>query len=101
VTFPIRRAFTSLAGLRVAYLRPDEPGSSDLNVVLVGDAGAQEMAETALAGLSARLGRAIRVEFFSIDEWARQARRERSYVRWLLEEPRRFLVGGDSDLPSG
>jgi hypothetical protein len=102
VSFPVRRALVSLDGLRVAFLRPDEPASTDLNVVLVGgDDAARGPAETVLAALSSRLGRAIRVEFFSVEEWARQARRERSYVRWLLDEPRRYLVGGDSDLPSG
>jgi hypothetical protein len=99
VAFPIRRAISSLKGLRVAFLRPDEAGSSDVNVVVVGEDDLRGPAEAALSALSTRLRRAIRVEFVSVEEWARQARRERSFVRWLLEEKRRYLVGSDFDLP--
>jgi hypothetical protein len=97
---PLRRVVAQLEGIQVAFLRPAEPESTDLNVVLVGDDRARGGAEFALAALSARLNRAIRIEFVTVDEWIRQARRERSFVRWLLEEPRRYIVGDDTDLPT-
>jgi hypothetical protein len=100
VTYLLRRILANLVGLRVAFLRPDDPGTTDLNLVVVGEEDVRGAADAALATVSSRLGRAVRVEFVSVAEWARQARRDRSFVRWLLEEPRRYVVGGDADLPA-
>jgi hypothetical protein len=99
VSHPLRRSLRKIDGIRVAFLRPDDNDAADLNVVVVGEDHARSGTESTLAHVSARFGRAIHLEFVTSEEWIRQARRERSFVRWLLEEPRRYLVGSDADFP--
>ncbi len=99
VTFVLRRAVGGLEGVRAAFIRPDEPDSTDLDLVVVGEERARLALDLALSTVSTRVGRKVHGEFIATEEWIRQARRERSFVRWLLEEPKRYVVGGDSDLP--
>lgn len=100
VSFALRRILSGVSGIRVAFMRPEESGSSDIDLVVVGDEKARTALESALSAATARLARKVRAEFVATDEWLRQARRERSFVRWLLEEPRRYIIGGDGDLPT-
>ncbi len=95
----LRLAIGSIPGVRLAFLRPADAESSDLDLVVLGTADARSAVDAAIASVSHRLGRTIRTEHFTSDEWTRQARRERSFVRWLLEEDRRYVVGGDEELP--
>jgi DNA-binding transcriptional ArsR family regulator len=92
------QALGAIAGVRVAFLRPTEAGAIDLDLVAIGDAPRGAI-EDAVASAGRRLKREARVQVFTPVEWAREARRERSFVRWLLEEPREYVVGGEADLP--
>lgn len=95
----LSQAFGELGGIRAAFLRPADAASDEVELVVVGEA-ARRAVEEAVGAVAARLKRPIQVQVFSPEEWARQSRRERSFVRWLLEERRDYLVGGDSDLPA-
>ncbi|HVC34260.1 MAG TPA: helix-turn-helix domain-containing protein [Chloroflexota bacterium] len=94
----LRAALESLPHVRVAFLRPQETDSTDLDLVVIG--GDRARIEEAASGASERLGRMVRLELFSGDDWSRQAKREKSYARWLLEEPRTYVVGDDRVLRS-
>lgn len=94
----LRLALAGVSGVRVAFIRPEEAGSSGLDLVVVGDAERARV-EEAVAGAGRGVGQDVRVECFGVDDWLRQAKRERSYVRWLLEEQRTYVVGSDADLP--
>src|SRR5215469_7278137 len=89
----LRQALAELPGVRVAFLRPADSGATDLDLVVVGDLSRAAVDE-ALGLLGRRLRRDIRAQVFSPSDWTREARREWSFVRWLLEEPREYLVGG-------
>jgi hypothetical protein len=93
------RALREVEGVRVAFLRPDDPESPDLELVVVCDEVARIRISSAVERVAPGLRRTIRPVFFTPDEWSRQARRDRSYVRWLLEETRSYVVGQDQDLP--
>ena len=95
----LRQALAELPGVRVAFLRPAEADATDLDVVVVGDLSRAAVDE-ALAPIGRRLRREIRTQVFSPNDWTREARRQRSFVHWLLEEAREYLVGGDEDLPA-
>lgn len=91
----LRARLGRIAGIRVAFVRREEgeTGSADLDLVVIGEGGREEI-EATVAELGRRLGRPIHLDFFPIEEWDRQRRRERSYARWLLTE-RRVVVLGD------
>ena len=95
----IRQALGRAGQVSVAFLRPDEPDAPDRELVVIAEASLRPLLDAELAAASARLTRPIRLQLVTADEWRRQARRERSFVRWLLEEPREFLIGSDPDLP--
>jgi hypothetical protein len=95
----LARSFDGVAGIRVAFLRPVEPGSGERELVVVGSTTPGDV-RAVVEPVARRLGRGIHVQVIEPDDWRRQARRERSFVRWLLEEPREFVIGGDADLPA-
>jgi DNA-binding transcriptional ArsR family regulator len=94
----LRQALASVADVRVAFLRAVEPDQPDLDLVVIVD-GPFAAVEQAVDGASRRLGRPVSLHCLSADDWSRQARRPRSFVRWLLDEPRTYLVGDDGRLP--
>lgn len=95
----LRQALRGASDVRVAFLRPEEVAPSELDVVVIGH-GDRAGVEAAVTGIGTIGGRDVRVEYFTEDEWRRQAKRERSYVRWLLEEQHHYVIGDDNDLPS-
>ncbi|HLG51759.1 MAG TPA: hypothetical protein VKY56_09010 [Chloroflexota bacterium] len=99
VTGALQSSLGAVSGVRVAFLRPKEKDEDAWEEALVVIGGERTDVERAVAEAAERLGMPIRLEHFGSDEWERQARRERSYVRWLLAEERRYLIGSDDDLP--
>lgn len=95
----LRTSLEGLPDVRVAFLRPEDPDASDLELVVIGDVPRGRVEES-VDVVGERVGRKVRVECFTEEDWARQARRERSFVRWLMEEDRTYVIGGDGDLPS-
>jgi hypothetical protein len=99
VSVILGRALGGMSSIRVAFLRPEDPDSLDLELVVIGEEAARSAVLLALNRAAPSVGRTVRPVHFSVDEWLRQARRERSYVRWLLEETRTYIVGQERDLP--
>ncbi|MGH2459246.1 MAG: hypothetical protein ACRDIY_10310 [Chloroflexota bacterium] len=95
----LRHALRSASDVRVAFLRAEDAESTTIDLVVVGR-GDRASVEAALSGSEEIGGREVRIEYFPEAEWRRQAKRERSYVRWLLEERRDYLIGDDGGLPS-
>lgn len=94
----LQRAFRGLNGVVAAFLRPAEDGTVERDLVVIGDVALGE-AEAAVAPVARREGYPIAVQVFTPQNWTRLARRERSFVRWLLEEEREYVVGSDETLP--
>ena len=96
----LARAFRLVPGIRAAFLRPADPESSSLELVIIAADAVRAVTASALDSLAPSLASTIRPTYFSPEEWSRQARRDRSYVRWLLDDSRTYVVGGDKDLPA-
>ena len=80
----LERALRNVSAVRVAFVRPRDSDSNDFELVVIGDEPGRNQVSEALETLSSDMRNAVRPIYFSTDEWRRQARRERSYVRWLL-----------------
>ena len=99
VNLALRAALETIAGLRVAFFRSGDPDTPDLDLVVIAEAD-RAAVEEAVTAAERRVGRSIHLDCFTADEWVRQLRRERSFVRWLLQEERTYVVGDDSLLVS-
>lgn len=76
--------------------RGEEAAGSDIDVLLVGDAGFREVVE-ALYPAQTTLGRDINPKVFARDEFAAKARSE-PFLRDVLSRPKIFLIGNAHDL---
>jgi len=94
----LRAALESVDGVRAAFLRSGETDGPELDLVVIADAERPSV-DDALATAERRTGRSFHLDFFTVDEWNRQLRRERSFVRWLLQEERTYVVGDASGVP--
>lgn len=91
----LKRALGAVPEVRAAFLRTSGGEDAEVDLVVVGGEEARAAVERQVAEVAAYLGRAIHLQFFSSGDWAREARRERSYVRWLLAEERVSILGDD------
>jgi len=95
-------ALAPLAGrLKLAFVfgsvaRGEEGAASDVDLLLVGDAGFREVVE-ALHSAQAALGREINPKVFGIEEFSVKARKE-PFLRDVLTRPKIFLIGNAHDL---
>ena len=95
-------ALAPLAGrVKLAFVfgsiaRAEEGAHSDIDVLLVGEAGFRDVVE-ALYPAQATLGREINPRVFGVDEFAAKARSE-PFLRDVLSRPKIFLIGNAHDL---
>lgn len=87
---------TKLAFVFGSVARGEESASSDIDVLLVGEAGFREVVEL-LFPAQATLGREINPKVFGVDEFATKARTE-PFLREVLSRPVIFLIGSAHDL---
>jgi predicted nucleotidyltransferase len=95
-------ALAPLAGrVKLAFVfgsvaRGEEAAGSDVDVLLVGDAGFRDVVE-ALHPTQATLGREVNPKVFALDEFAAKARSE-PFLRDVLSRPKIFLIGNADEL---
>lgn len=99
----IARALEPLAPkVKVAFVfgsmaRATESAHSDVDVMLIGDAGFGEVLQL-LYPVQAELGREINPKVFTVDEWTSKAAAGDVFVRDVLSKPKLFLIGGSDEL---
>jgi len=92
-------ALAPLAGrLKLAFVfgsvaRGEEAAGSDVDVLLVGDAGFRDVVEA----LHPTLGREVNPKVFALDEFAAKAGSE-PFLRDVLSRPKIFLIGNADEL---
>ena len=91
------QSLRKVEGIRVAYRRFEEEPAGDLELVVMGEVQRRAV-EDAIEPVAVRLQQRVRLECFASEEWRRLAHRERSIVQWLLEGPRRFILGSEAEL---
>jgi predicted nucleotidyltransferase len=95
-------ALAPLAGrVKLAFVygsvaRGEQAIGSDIDVLLVGDAGFREVVQ-ALYPAQAQLGREVAPKVFGIEEFAAKARAE-PFLRDVLARPKIFLIGNADEL---
>ena len=77
--------------------RGEERTGSDIDLLVVGEAGFGEVIE-ALAAAQRRLGREINPTTFPRGEFAQKVRAGNHFLATVLKEAKLFLIGGDHDL---
>lgn len=79
-----------------------EHAGSDVDVLIVGDAGFAEIVRL-LHPVQSTVGREINPKVYSADEWQTKLRAEDPFARDVLAKPKIFLIGNDHDLaePAG
>jgi predicted nucleotidyltransferase len=99
----IARALEPLAPkVKVAFVfgsmaRATQSAHSDVDVMLIGDAGFGEVLQL-LYPVQAELGREINPKVFTVDEWTSKAAAGDVFVREVLSKPKLFLIGGSDEL---
>ncbi len=99
----IARALEPLAPkVKVAFVfgsmaRATESAHSDVDVMLIGDAGFGEVLQL-LYPVQTELGREINPKVFTVDEWTSKAVTGDVFVRDVLSKPKLFLIGGSDEL---
>lgn len=99
----IARALEPLAPkVKVAFVfgsmaRATQSAHSDVDVMLIGDAGFGEVLQL-LYPVQAELGREINPKVFTVDEWTSKAAAGDVFVRDVLSKPKLFLIGGSDEL---
>jgi hypothetical protein len=93
-------ALATVASVTTAFLRPLEADNLDRELIVIAPPEDRAAVEAAVELVATRVGRTIRTQVIGREDWLRQAGRERSYVRWLIEEERTYVVGNDASLPT-
>ncbi len=99
----IREVLASLGRLVLAALifgsavRGGLRASSDIDLLVIGDASFQEVVET-LGRAQERLGRDINPTVYPPDEFETKLRAGHHFLTAVLSEPRMYVVGADDDL---
>ena len=77
--------------------RGSETEGSDIDLLVIGEAGFGEVVEALYPAQSA-LGREINPKVFSAAEWRRQLKQKKVFVADVLTKPKIFIVGGEHEL---
>jgi predicted nucleotidyltransferase len=99
----IARALEPLGGkVKVAFVfgsvaRAMESAHSDVDVMVIGDAGFGEVLQLVYP-VQAELGREINPKVFTEDEWKSKVTATDTFVRDVLSKPKLFLIGGPDEL---
>lgn len=99
----LRDALTALGGrVRVALIfgsaaRGELRASSDIDVLVVGEAGFGEVVQ-ALTAAQERLGRDINPTVYPPNEFQTKLRGRHHFLTAVLREPRIFIIGGEDEL---
>ncbi len=99
----IARALEPLkAKVKVAFVfgsmaRSAEAAHSDVDVMVIGDAGFGEVLQL-LYPVQAELGREVNPKVFTEDEWTSKVAARDVFVRDVLSKPKLFLIGGPDEL---
>jgi predicted nucleotidyltransferase len=75
----------------------EETSSSDVDILVVGEAGLSELAPL-LRKAASRLGRAVNPSVYSAREFAEKLRSRNRFLQGVLDKPKLFVVGREDDL---
>jgi predicted nucleotidyltransferase len=77
-----------------------DTASSDIDLMVIGDALSYSELYAALQNVEDTLGRKISPTFLSLKDWRRKASEKGSFIDKVKSSPKIFVVGSEQDLPS-
>jgi predicted nucleotidyltransferase len=77
-----------------------DTSTSDIDVLVVSDRVSYSELFSLLEPVSAKLGRKIAPTIYSPDEFRARVKGRNSFMVRILEQPKLWLIGGESDLPA-
>lgn len=104
---PLREALAPLAGqITAAFVygsvaKRSDTASSDIDLMILSDSLTYADIVGALHPAIVQLGREINPTLYSRDELAKRIKQRNAFVSRVLEQPKMWVMGGDSDLPAG
>jgi predicted nucleotidyltransferase len=87
----------SFAFIYGSIARGEELATSDVDLMVVGDAGLSDLA-IPLRRVREKLGREVNPTVYSLDEFTRKASQGQHFIRSVLDKPRLFVVGTPNDM---
>ena len=100
----LREALAPLSALiRAAFVygsvaKGEDTATSDIDLMVIGEGLSYPDLFGVLEEASARLGRKVAPTIYSPKELARRVRQDNAFVTRVLEQPKLWLIGGESDL---
>jgi len=73
-----------------------ETAGSDVDLLVIGDAGFSEVAE-AIYSAQEVLGREINPKVYSVDEWNQVLEKKDAFIKELLAKPKLFITGSEDE----
>lgn len=101
---PLREALQSIsAQITAAFVygsvaKKTDTASSDIDLMVIGDELSYGELFTALEEVSTTLGRPINPTILSRDEFHQRIANQESFLTRVMEQPKIWVIGGDSDL---
>jgi predicted nucleotidyltransferase len=77
--------------------RGEETSASDVDILVVGDAGLSELSP-ALHEAQERLGREVNASTYSVAEFRKKLKSKHHFLSAVLDKPKLFIVGTEDDL---
>ncbi|MGH7318299.1 MAG: nucleotidyltransferase domain-containing protein [Candidatus Rokuibacteriota bacterium] len=100
----LREAVAPVSGrIRAAFVygsiaKGEDTAASDIDLMVIGEGLTYADLFGALEKASAQLGRKVAPTIYSRKELARRVREDNAFVTRVLEQPKLWLIGGESDL---
>ncbi len=102
---PLRHALKPLsASIRAAFVfgsaaKATDQSASDIDLMIVSDTLSYGDVFGALERVTPAVGRRVNPTVYTRAEFSKRARTENAFVTRVLEQPKLWVIGSDSDLP--
>jgi len=101
---PLREALAPLAKRITAVFvygsvaKRSDTAASDIDLMVVSDSLTYADLYTAMEQATARLGRKVNPTVYSRREWAKRVKQKNAFVTRVMEQPKIWLIGAESDV---
>ena len=102
---PLRTALKPLSSsIRAAFVygsvaKATDRATSDIDLMIISDSLTYGEVFSVLEGVTTTLGRQVNPTVYTAAEFSKRSRQESAFVTRVLEQPKFWIVGSESDLP--
>lgn len=89
--------------IRIAFIygsiaKQTDTADSDIDILLIGDDLNYSDFFSVMQETESQLGRKINPTFYSVDDWKKRLKSDNHFIKSVLNQPKLFLIGDESDL---